>query len=90
MALSSPWNVAFWLAAIGRPEFSRYGTAALFVVVAAVIAGALTWGLLWSGSVVLLHRRAGGGRAWDVGVRVLTGVLMLYFAATSAHALLAG
>ena len=63
MALSSPWNVAFWLAAIGRPEFSRYGTAALFVVVAAVIAGALTWGLLWSGSVVLLHRRAGGGRA---------------------------
>jgi threonine/homoserine/homoserine lactone efflux protein len=90
MALTSPWNAAFWLAAVGRPEVSRYGTAALFVVVAAVIAGALTWGLLWSGSVVLLHRRAGGGRWWDVGVKALTGALMLYFAATSARGLLAG
>lgn len=91
MALTSPWNVAFWLAAVGRPEMTRYGTAALFVVVAAVIAGALTWGLLWSASVVLLHRRAGpGGRAWDVGVRAATGALMLYFAATSARSLLAG
>jgi threonine/homoserine/homoserine lactone efflux protein len=91
MALTSPWNVAFWLAAIGRPEFSRYGTAALFVVVAAVIAGALAWGLIWSGTVVLLHRRAGpGGRVWDVAVKALTGALMLYFAASSARALLAG
>jgi threonine/homoserine/homoserine lactone efflux protein len=91
MALTSPWNLAFWLAAIGRPEFSRYGTAALLVVVAAVIAGALAWGLIWSGSVVLLHRRAGGdGRWWDVGVKTLTGALMLYFAVTSARDLLAG
>lgn len=91
MALTSPWNVAFWLATVGRPEMTRYGTAALLLLVAAVIAGALTWGLVWSGSVVLLHRRAGGsGRAWDVGVKTLTGTLMLYFAGTSAHALLVG
>jgi len=91
MALTSPWNVAFWLAAIGRPEFSGDGTGALLVLVAAVIAGALTWGLLWSGSVVLLHRRAGGGgRWWDVAVKSLTGALMLYFAVSSACALLAG
>jgi threonine/homoserine/homoserine lactone efflux protein len=91
MALTSPWNVAFWLAAVGRPEMTRYGTAALLVVAAAVIGGALTWGLLWSGSVVWLHRRAGGGgRWWDVGVKTLTGALMLYFAVTSARGLLAG
>jgi threonine/homoserine/homoserine lactone efflux protein len=91
MALTSPWNVAFWLAAIGRPEFSRYGASALLVVVAAVIAGALTWGLIWSGSVVLLRRQAGAGaRGWDVGVKALTGALMLYFAVASARALLAG
>jgi len=90
MALTSPWNLAFWLAAIGRPEFSRHGTPALLVVVAAVIAGALAWGLIWSGSVVLLHRQAGaGGRWWDVGVKVLTAALMLYFAITSARGLLA-
>ena len=90
MALSSPWNVAFWLAAVGRPEMARQGTAALLVMAAAVIVGALTWGVLWSGSVVLLHRRAGpGGRWWDVGVKALTGALMLYFAITSARGLLA-
>ena len=91
MALTSPWNVAFWLAAVGRPEMARQGTAALLVVAAAVIAGALTWGLLWSGSVVLLRQRAGGGgRWWDVGVKTLTGTLMLYFAIASARGLLAG
>ncbi len=65
MALSSPWNVAFWLAAIGRPELARHGTVALLTVAAAVLAGALTWGVLWSGAVVLLRRRApaAGGRA---------------------------
>ena len=34
MALTSPWNVAFWLAAVGRPEMTRYGMAALLVVAA--------------------------------------------------------
>ena len=79
MALTSPWNVAFWLAAVGRPEMTRLGLAALLVVAAAVIAGALTWGVLWSAAVVLLRRRAVGG-GWSVAVKGLTGALMLYFA----------
>ncbi len=86
MALTSPWNVAFWLAAVGRPEMTRYGLAALLVLVAAVILGALTWGALWSAIVVLLRRRT-GGRGWSVAVKALTGVLMLYFAARSALSL---
>ena len=94
MALSSPWNVAFWLAAIGRPEMARHGTGALLLVAAAVLAGALTWGVLWSASVVLLRRRAPGrwweGRWWEVGVKALTGALMLYFAASTAARLLRG
>ena len=94
MALSSPWNVAFWLAAIGRPEMARHGTGALLLVAAAVLAGALTCGVLWSASVVLLRRRAPGrwweGRWWEVGVKALTGALMLYFAASSAARLLRG
>lgn len=87
MALSSPWNVAFWLAAMGRPEFSGLGLPALLILAAAVIAGALTWGVLWSAAVVLLRQRATGGR-WDVAVKALTGALMLYFAAASALNLL--
>jgi threonine/homoserine/homoserine lactone efflux protein len=66
MALTSPWNVAFWLAAMGRPELSAYGVRALLIMAAAVIAGALTWGVLWSGSIIILHRRAdsGAGGRW--------------------------
>jgi threonine/homoserine/homoserine lactone efflux protein len=88
MALTSPWNVAFWLAAVGRPEMTRYGLPALLVVAGAVLTGALTWGLLWSGSVMLLRRRA-AGRSWSAAVKALTGALMLYFALRSAL-LLAG
>ena len=89
MALSSPWNVAFWLAAVGRPEIAGAGTRALLAMAAAVIAGALTWGVLWTSAVVLLHRRA-PGQWWTVGVKALTGLLMLYFALTSALGLWAG
>jgi threonine/homoserine/homoserine lactone efflux protein len=93
MALTSPWNVAFWLAAIGRPEMAGYATPALLVMAAAVIAGALTWGVLWSASVVLLHRRADSGAAgrwWAFGVDLATGALMAYFALRSAARLFGG
>jgi threonine/homoserine/homoserine lactone efflux protein len=83
MALTSPFNMAFWLAAMGRPEMTRYGLSAMLVVAAAVIMGALTWGVLWSGAVVLLRRRL-AGRVWGIAVKTLTAALMLYFAAESA------
>ncbi len=93
MALTSPWNVAFWLATIGRPEMARLGLPSLFVMAAAVIAGALTWGVLWGASVVFLHGRfdQGGSRDWwGLTVKGLTGLLMLWFAWGSARALSAG
>jgi threonine/homoserine/homoserine lactone efflux protein len=92
MALTSPWNVAFWLAAMGRPEMAGYATTALLVMATAVIAGALTWGVLWSLSVVLLRGRGGSGAArwWAFGVDFATGALMAYFAFRSAARLIAG
>jgi threonine/homoserine/homoserine lactone efflux protein len=93
MALTSPWNVAFWLAAMGRPELTGYGLGALLIMAAAVIAGAMTWGVLWSGSVVILHRRAdagAGARWWTFGVDLATAMLMAYFAVNSAMRLLSG
>ncbi len=93
MALTSPWNVAFWLAAIGRPEMAGYATPSLLVMAAAVIAGALSWGVLWSGSVVLLRGRADSGAAgrwWAFGVDLATGALMAVFALRSAARLLGG
>jgi threonine/homoserine/homoserine lactone efflux protein len=93
MALTSPWNVAFWLAAIGRPEMAGYATPSLLIMAAAVIAGALSWGVIWSGSVVLLHRRADSGAAgrwWAFGVDLATGALMAAFAFASAARLIGG
>lgn len=89
MAAASPWNVAFWLAAVGRPEMTQLGLRAMLIVAAAVIGGALSWGMLWCGSVVALHRGA-GGKWWEVVTQAATGVLMLYFAAESMHRLVAG
>jgi threonine/homoserine/homoserine lactone efflux protein len=91
MALASPWNVAFWIAAMGRPELSGNGTAALLAMAAAVLCGALTWGVLWSTSVVLLHGRFDKGRGarwWTFSVDLLTALLMAYFAIKSAMRLL--
>ena len=66
MALTSPWNVAFWLAAIGRPEMAGYRLAELLTMAAAVLAGALTWGIIWASSVTLVGRRAASGD-WRAG-----------------------
>jgi len=93
MALTSPWNVAFWLAAIGRPEMSGYRLAELLTMAAAVLAGALTWGIIWASSVTMLGRRASSGdsgRWWTFGVDLATGALMAAFAVRSATRLLIG
>ncbi|HLH48103.1 MAG TPA: LysE family transporter [Roseiarcus sp.] len=87
MALASPWNVAFWIAAVGRPELAGNGAYALLLMAAAVLSGALAWGLVWSGSVVLLRRRAGSKNSarWGTfGVELATALLMIYFALESA------
>ncbi len=92
MALTSPWNVAFCLAAMGRPELSGAKAASLLVMAAAVIAGALTWGILWAIANALLHHNLEGAakRAWTIFVDLATGLLMLAFAASSAERLMAG
>ena len=92
MALTSPWNVAFWLAAMGRPELAGARAGSLLIMAAAVIAGALTWGVIWATSNALLHRGLEGAakRWWTILVDLATGALMLYFAISSAQRLMAG
>jgi hypothetical protein len=60
---------------------------------AAVLAGALTWGIIWASSVTLIGRRASSGdsgRWWTFGVDLATGALMAAFAVRSAMRLMAG
>lgn len=91
MALTSPWNVAFWLAAMGRPELAGARAGSLLIMAAAVIAGALSWGVVWAAANALLHRglEARARRWWAILVDLATGLLMLAFAASSARRLIA-
>jgi threonine/homoserine/homoserine lactone efflux protein len=79
LALSSPWNIAFWLAVIGRPETLQAGPAGALIVAAAVLLGTNLWVLLLSSAVVLLRLRFAGA-AWDAVAKGASGLVMLYFA----------
>ena len=79
MALTSPWNVTFWLAAIGRPGMAGLGLKSLLLIVVAVVVGAASWGLVWSATVTVLRDRVGTGRWGAVVMNGATGVLMLWF-----------
>jgi threonine/homoserine/homoserine lactone efflux protein len=79
MALSSPWNIAFWLAVIGRPQTLQGGPGASLVVAGAVLLGTNLWVLLLCAAVVLLRLRFASS-AWEVVAKGATGLLMLFFA----------
>lgn len=92
MALTSPWNFAFWLAVMGRPQSLAGGIGGAAVVAASVILGAATWCLVLCSAVQRL-RLAGGRRGWDALWRLvaqgMTGILMLGFALQQFRLLIA-
>lgn len=79
MALSSPWNIAFWLAVIGRSDSQGLGPAGGFVIAGSVILGAGLWCLVFCAATARL-RRSFTGPLWQIGTTALTGLLMLGFA----------
>jgi threonine/homoserine/homoserine lactone efflux protein len=79
LALSSPWNIAFWLAVIGRAETLQAGPAAALVVACAVLVGTNLWVLLLCAAVVRLRARFAGA-GWDGVAKGATGLLLLAFA----------
>jgi threonine/homoserine/homoserine lactone efflux protein len=89
MALTSPWNLAFWLAVMGRPQSLDAGLAGALTMAAAVILGAGTWVLVLCGFVVRLRVRL-DAKLWRLVADTLTGILMLGFAVQQLHTLLRG
>jgi threonine/homoserine/homoserine lactone efflux protein len=79
MALTSPWNLGFWLAVMGRPELAGRGLGAALVVAAAVVTGALAWCLILTGVVGVLRVRI-ATPWWEIVAKGATGALMLAFA----------
>ena len=89
LALSSPWNLAFWLAVVGRPVTRRAGPAGAPIVALAVLAGTNLWVLLLCGAVALLRWRFATG-AWEALAKGATGLLMLAFAVDGGRRLALG
>lgn len=82
LALTSPWNLGFWLAVIGgqqsvtqNPSFGNSLAFAVFVVL-----GAVAWTLVFSFAV-----RQGGKifarPGWQAATQAITSLLMIFFAA---------
>jgi len=82
MALTSPWNLAFWLAVVGGqqtlapdPSFQQS-----LVFAASVVLGALTWTLVFS-VAIRQGARIFARPVWQVATQLITSLLMLFFAA---------
>jgi threonine/homoserine/homoserine lactone efflux protein len=87
-ALSSPWNIGFWLAVVGSQQSVTTTPSFLnsVMLACAVVLGAVTW------TIVLCTAVRSGARIfarpmWQVWTQVLTALVMLYFAATLAFRL---
>ena len=78
MALSSPWNLAFWLAVIGRAENQLQGLSGALVIAGSVVLGAALWCLVLCTAVARL-RVTFGGPVWQLVAKGATGLIMLAF-----------
>ena len=79
MALSSPWNFAFWLAVIGRAESQLQGLSGALIIAGSVVLGAGSWCLVICAAVARL-RVTFGGAIWQLVAKGATGLIMLAFA----------
>lgn len=79
-ALTSPWNIGFWLAVIGSQSDRLGGNFAnCIALAAAVVCGALAWGFVLA-FAVKLGARVFSHPIWQVATQALTALVMIYFA----------
>lgn len=79
-ALTSPWNMGFWLAVIGSQSDKLSGTFLNSIFLAsAVVCGAFLWTIVLA-SAVKLGARIFSRPSWQVATQALTAVVMIYFA----------
>ena len=78
LALSSPWNIAFWFAVIGAQAGTTHGVGGSLCVAAGVVSGACLWGFVLCSMVRWGARFA--TPVWHLVTQGVTGLLMLGFA----------
>jgi threonine/homoserine/homoserine lactone efflux protein len=79
-ALTSPWNIGFWLAVIGGQTTQGASLRQSLVLASAVVLGALTWSLVLC-IAVKFGARVFSRPEWQIITQALTAVVMIWFAA---------
>ncbi len=81
LALTSPWNLGFWLAVVGGQQSvtsNNLGNSLAFAL--SVVLGAVVWTLVFS-VVVKQGGRIFARPSWQAATQAITSLLMLFFAA---------
>jgi L-lysine exporter family protein LysE/ArgO len=82
IALTSPWNLGFWLAVIGGQQSLTRGASLQnsLMFAGSVVLGAVVWTLIFSVAIkqgARIFARPG----WQAATQAITSLLMLFFAA---------
>jgi threonine/homoserine/homoserine lactone efflux protein len=79
-ALTSPWNIGFWLAVIGSQTTTMSGTLINSLILAvSVVLGAMVWGVVLCVGVKL-GARIFSRPSWQIATQAFTALVMIYFA----------
>jgi threonine/homoserine/homoserine lactone efflux protein len=79
VVLMSPWNIGFWLAVIGSQPNQGAGIPQSLALAAAVVLGALTWGIVLC-LAVKFGARIFSHPGWQIATEAVTALVMLWFA----------
>ena len=79
MALTSPWNLGFWLAVVGSQSIGSSNVQQSVSLAAAVVLGALIWTLVLC-TAVKLGARIFSRPEWQILTQAATAVVMIVFA----------
>lgn len=90
-ALTSPWNIGFWLAVIGgqRTLVANPSLVNSVSLAGSVVLGAMAWGIVLC-ACLRLGARVFARPAWQIATQVLSAAVMLWFAGRLAVQLLQG
>lgn len=79
VVLMSPWNIGFWLAVIGSQPAQIGGIRQSLSIAAAVVLGALTWGVVLC-SAVKFGAHIFARPEWQIATQAVTALVMAWFA----------
>ena len=88
MALVSPWNLAFWVGAVGQQAVRDAGAGSSFLLAGGVVAGALAWCAVLSTASRFGARLP--GPAWDAALRAVAAAFLLGLGVRTGVLLLPG